>query len=614
VYVADWHDPRTAHPDPDAEWDRSNGRIYRISHGVAPKISDFDLNKKSTAELLKLLDHPNDWYARTARRVLADRRDPEAILPLRTKIRSTTDDSVQQSTWALYVSGGFDESFGSELLGHRNEHVRSWTVRFLGDELRIGNETACLLVELAAKEPSPTARSQLACSARRLPSTQAIPIVQALCGRDENLNDQHIPLLLWWAAERHAVESREVIVRAFTSPKAWTSKTNREILIPRLVRRYAAEGTIAGDESCRRLIQFVPDVDRASLWQPLDDGLNERPAKSEIDDKLTAFVREHAAHHPDDFRLSSLAARFGDQDATNRLLRWGIDRKRTVEDRATSIRTYGKFASKDGASELFKLAVSNEAELVRMAALDGWAKWGTDEYAKLLVGHYPRTAPAFRARLRSIFLSRKSWAEILIGAVESKRIPAEDFIPQELFHVAAFEDNDLNARVRKLWGNLRSATPEEKLAEVRRFNNDLRATAGDSKTGRVLYTKHCSACHKLQDEGGAIGPDLTHANRSDRDYLLVSLVDPNSVIRREYMSYIVETKSNRLITGVITKDEAGTLTIANAKAEITTVQRDDIVSIRESAVSLMPEGLLNALKPQELRDLFAYLQMPKAKP
>ncbi|MEO5803561.1 MAG: hypothetical protein ABIR24_08515, partial [Verrucomicrobiota bacterium] len=33
IYVADWHDKRTAHPDPDADWDRSNGRIYRIGWG-----------------------------------------------------------------------------------------------------------------------------------------------------------------------------------------------------------------------------------------------------------------------------------------------------------------------------------------------------------------------------------------------------------------------------------------------------------------------------------------------------------------------------------------------------------------------------------------------------
>ena len=54
----------------------------------------------------------------------------------------------------------------------------------------------------------------------------------------------------------------------------------------------------------------------------------------------------------------------------------------------------------------------------------------------------------------------------------------------------------------------------------------------------------------MNDQGvAAVGPDLTHANRADRNYLLVSIVDPSSVIRREYVSYRLETKDGRVLTG-----------------------------------------------------------------
>src|SRR5205814_3284502 len=59
VYVADWHDARTAHPDPDAEWDRSNGRVYRIAYGNPPAVRGLDLAKLTSAEPVKLLAHPN---------------------------------------------------------------------------------------------------------------------------------------------------------------------------------------------------------------------------------------------------------------------------------------------------------------------------------------------------------------------------------------------------------------------------------------------------------------------------------------------------------------------------------------------------------------------------
>ena len=55
---------------------------------------------------------------------------------------------------------------------------------------------------------------------------------------------------------------------------------------------------------------------------------------------------------------------------------------------------------------------------------------------------------------------------------------------------------------------------------------------------------------------------------------------------------------------------ANGVTVVNAKAERTTILRADIATVRESPVSLMPEGLLKDLRPLELRDLFAYLQGP----
>src|SRR5262249_4642506 len=75
LYVTDWHDRRTAHPDPDADWDRTNGRIYAITargaKPVAPR--DRDLTARTDGQLVALLDHPNTWYRRKARRLLADR-------------------------------------------------------------------------------------------------------------------------------------------------------------------------------------------------------------------------------------------------------------------------------------------------------------------------------------------------------------------------------------------------------------------------------------------------------------------------------------------------------------------------------------------------------------
>jgi putative membrane-bound dehydrogenase-like protein len=613
VYVADWHDARMAHPDPDAEWDRSNGRVYRIAYGTPPPVRDLDLAKLRSDELVKLLSHPNDWYARTARRLLAGRRDPEVIFPLRTLVlESTNDDLALQALWALYVSGGFNEPFATRTLAHRNPDVRRWTVRLLGDECRVSAYTARRLEQLAADDPSPVVRSQLACTAKRLPAGDALPIVRRLVLRDCDVADPHIPLLLWWAVERHAVGAVESVTDFFGSPAAWRSSLARDTITERLVRRYAAEGTPPTDDACARLLGSAPtSADRQRLLMALERGLQERPGPTRsvhLASGLGQALADWWRAAPDDAMLVRILARAGDPHALDRALALCRDGAVPAEARAALLAVVGEVGTPDQAGSVLALVGGREPVPVQLAALAAWQRLGTDDQAATLMGTYLRLAGPVRARARSALLGRKGWAGLFLRAVDTGRVPDAEVTVEDLRAVAAHHDPALDELVRKHWGTIHGATTEEKLAEVRRLNNDLRAGPGNPQAGRELFTKHCATCHRLFGEGTALGPDLTHANRADRDFLLVSLVDPSSVIRKEYLSYTAQTTDGRVLTGLITEQTPQRVTLVNARSEATVLLRSEIESLRESPVSLMPEGLLQTLKPQELRDLFRYLQ------
>ncbi len=109
-------------------------------------------------------------------------------------------------------------------------------------------------------------------------------------------------------------------------------------------------------------------------------------------------------------------------------------------------------------------------------------------------------------------------------------------------------------------------------------------------------------------EGNLVGPELTHANRHNLAELLAAIVDPSATIRREYLNFLVQTTDGRVLTGLLVEQTPGSVTLLSAKNERTVIARDAIESLSESAASLMPENLLKELKPQELRDLFGYLQ------
>src|SRR5207248_1169187 len=112
-------------------------------------------------------------------------------------------------------------------------------------------------------------------------------------------------------------------------------------------------------------------------------------------------------------------------------------------------------------------------------------------------------------------------------------------------------------------------------------------------------------CHELFGEGEKVGPELTHANRTDKDFLLTSIVDPSAVIRKEFLNFNIETSDGQVFSGLIAEQNASSVTLTAAKNARTKIAREKIKSIQESAISLMPEGLLNNFKPQELRDLFS---------
>jgi putative heme-binding domain-containing protein len=284
------------------------------------------------------------------------------------------------------------------------------------------------------------------------------------------------------------------------------------------------------------------------------------------------------------------------------------DPRATPDTRIALLKLLGELGRPDCVPFLLKLMAANEPEGVKLAALAALQSFDGAEISSELLRQYRAMNERLRSRTREVLLSRKNWARAFLQGVDQGKYPANEVSVEQLRQISLYQDKQLDDLVRKNWGNITSGTPDEKLAEMRRLNNDLRAGVGDPVKGREVFKNTCAICHRLFDEGGQIGPDLTHANRKDQSYLLASIVDPSAVIRKEFLSYNVETADGRFLSGLIAEQSPNSVTILMANNERATISRDKIKTIQESPVSLMPENLLKALKPQELRDLFGYLQ------
>jgi putative heme-binding domain-containing protein len=130
--------------------------------------------------------------------------------------------------------------------------------------------------------------------------------------------------------------------------------------------------------------------------------------------------------------------------------------------------------------------------------------------------------------------------------------------------------------------------------------------SGDAANGRTLFVGACAICHKLGDVGVRdVGPPLAGIGAHPAAELLAHIIDPNRQIEPNYWQWNVTTKKGETFVGVITNENANSLTLRNQGGD-TEIKKDEIATRENTRRSLMPEGF-EGLGAAGLRDVVAYL-------
>ncbi len=176
-------------------------------------------------------------------------------------------------------------------------------------------------------------------------------------------------------------------------------------------------------------------------------------------------------------------------------------------------------------------------------------------------------------------------------------------------------DAKLSEKLGRVWGQLREGSSERRqaIAALKTQLNDAVLKQADLPAGRRLFQKTCSQCHQLYDQGKRVGPDLTGSQRGNLDYLLENIVDPSSVVGKDYRMTTVLTSDGRTLGGLVVSKNEKTL-VLQTQTDQETLPLDEIEELRETSLSPMPEGMLDKLSTQEVRDLIAYLMHPTQVP
>jgi putative heme-binding domain-containing protein len=251
--------------------------------------------------------------------------------------------------------------------------------------------------------------------------------------------------------------------------------------------------------------------------------------------------------------------------------------------------------------------------VMRGGALRGLAAYDDAKTPSAILDVYAHSSASEKKDALNALASRAHYAKALLAAVSDKKVPAKDLTADIVRQLRNFKDPEINAQVAKNWGVLRE-TEADKVAEIARFKKLVADKGyGDARRGRAVFSRICQQCHTLFGEGGKIAPDITGSNRGDLDYILQNAVDPNAVIPNDYRTSNIETKDDRSITGIVTKQDDTALTVITAN-ETLVIPRNELKSVTQTELSMMPEGLLQAIMPDEVRDLLAYLRSPAQVP
>ena len=139
----------------------------------------------------------------------------------------------------------------------------------------------------------------------------------------------------------------------------------------------------------------------------------------------------------------------------------------------------------------------------------------------------------------------------------------------------------------------------------------LAEKSGDATRGKALFATTCQQCHSVGGQGGQVGPVLNGAGAMGVESLLRNLLTPNAAMEPGYRIFRVELKDGDVLDGIRVSEDKDAIVLRRPNMDDTRIAQKEVRKASFTRSSMMPEALLDALKPEDVSDLFAYLKLLK---
>ena len=625
LYLLDMQRDVIEHPDyiPEITMARLNvragedrGRIYRLSPGKRRPFRPPNMRSMSSAELIGLLGHSNQWWRMTAQRLLVERQDG-GILP-RLKERVSTKDALERMHvyWTLRGLGGLEERLLNEALADRHPGVRENALilaeRFLPASVSL-QERVVNLVE----DPSPRVRFQAALSLGEMDSPSARTALAGLFRRDVQHRWTRVAVL----CSLHTGET-DLLISLLTNSTFRGERDSQKLAALHELADLCGARSAGPSNSLAKLLanlgskQAGPDIEcRLAVLNGLHDGLKRVTAgtaggNADIANALQPFLQDDS---PEVLTAAWRLARvLGLPDSTaqrmalTRAMKIATDPAAPVDRRVGQVRllSFGEYSNVG--DSLISLLTDAEPAEIQTAAVTALSGFSDREMAIRLLGRWRVLQPSVRSQVLGLLLQRTAFHDALLSALEAGKLSLGELNLdlEQRRRLLRKSSPEITARAAKWIGDgeysNRKHLVGEWLAKL--------PTTGSADRGHPVFARLCASCHSAEGKERSVGPNLASvAHRSVED-LVSNILDPNMAINPSYVTYTVETTDDESLSGVLQSESPESVILLQAMGRQLVIQRKDIKEMRSTGLSLMPEGLEAGMSPADLRDLVAYLQ------
>ncbi|MFM2170060.1 MAG: hypothetical protein RI957_289 [Verrucomicrobiota bacterium] len=654
IYLADWFNPIIQHGEVDfrdPRRDQERGRIWRVTMKGRPLAPKVDLAKLDNAALIDQLLSPDQAVRYWTKQEIKSRK--LANLPILLESFLKKHDTPKATVEALWTAQTCEIVSLPWIMryawlngkdGHADHPAaRATAVRAMrqiivdrgisaltdakGKTLASGDMET--FFSMLCGDPHPRVRLEAVNLLRTWGAPRAIEIAAGVL---QHPMDTNIDFALW----RGCYELSSTWLPALQRGEITFANNSAGLLFALKAAKQAdASGLLldiiekkSGTEAQRiELLRIVGStVGAAQIDRILNLAISPQHTANERAAALQALVNAHQQRQVKPKNLSALVTLLEDKHDSLSLAAIQLAGLWKLSEAKASLETLARGVGPRASAAQMSLAQSDDpaaqAFLEQLLATRANSPTQADILLALLHRDLNRSTPLVvkflteqkdagiaTANLIDAYLTRQGGPQVLASALQGKKIAKE--VASQALQKTSATGGDTEALMDALTqaGGLTPVTSPD-AAQMAQLIEEVNKIGNASK-GETIYRKlelQCNACHAIGPVGSNIGPNLLSIGSSAPvDYIIDSLLQPSKKIKEGYATAMVQMKDGSSFTGFLTREDDKEILLTDAAGQIRTLPKNGVGKKEVIPVSLMPAGLTNSLRRDELVDLVRFL-------